>query len=194
MKLNVTASLIRKMAAIVVAVPAWGWGQVSVVPSTGIAPAFPKADAELARQVKPPSRNWLRDANDDTERFRRIEAQAGAGDQEMQTIAHRLEALHGAIQKEHWDLGIYHLEKLRGGLTVAAMKRPTRTQNMEAVFLDSGAYKSMHDALVAKNAERSRAQFESLRQACMACHAAEKIAFINGSEVFGRLASFPAGR
>lgn len=164
--------------------------QVSVVPTTGIAPRFPKADAELTKQTKPPSRQWLMDANDDSERFRRIELWGGAGDLEMQDIAHRLEELHAAIQKQNWDLGIYHLEKIRNRMTVAGMKRPTRTENMEAVFLDSGIYKSMHDALTSRNIEKARSAFRNTRQACMACHAAEKLGFINDSAVFRRVESF----
>jgi hypothetical protein len=60
--------------------------QVNVVPATGIAPCFPKADAELAKQAKPPSRRWLMDANDDTERMRRLELWGGAGDLDMIVI------------------------------------------------------------------------------------------------------------
>lgn len=165
--------------------------QVSVVPPTGIAPRFPKADADLAKQTKPPSRKWLLDANDEAERMRRIELWGGAGDLEMQDIAHRLEELQTAIQKESWDLGIYHLEKIRGRMVVAAIKRPTRTQNMEAVFLDSGVYQAMHDALTSKNTVRARSAFLDTRQACMACHAAEKLGFVNDSAVFKRLESFP---
>ncbi len=164
--------------------------QVSVVAATGIAPRFPKADSELAKQTKPPSRKWLLDANDDSERLRRIELWAGAGDLEMQDISHRFEELYDAIKKESWDLGIYHLEKMRGRMIVAGIKRPTRTQNMEDVFLESGIYKSMHDALTSKSGERARTAFQNTRQACIACHAAEKLAFINESAVFRRVESF----
>jgi hypothetical protein len=164
--------------------------QVSVVPVTGIAPRFPRGDAELAKQAKPPSRRWLTDANDDAERMRRLELWGGAGDLEMQDIANRLQELHNAIERENWDLGIYHLEKMRGRMLVAAIKRPTRTQNLEDVFLDSGTYTAMHNALTSKNAERSRAMFENTRLACMACHTAEKLTFINDSTIFKRVASF----
>lgn len=68
-------------------------------------------------QTKPPSRNWLRDANDDNERFRRIEAWGGAGDLEMQDIAHRMEELRAAIQMENWNRGIYQWEKIHGCLS-----------------------------------------------------------------------------
>ncbi|MEQ1536235.1 MAG: hypothetical protein ABL923_10190 [Burkholderiaceae bacterium] len=164
--------------------------QVSVVPSTGIAPRFPKADGELGKQTKPPSRKWLLDANDDVERMRRIELWAGAGDLEMQDIAHRFEELHSALQKGNWDLSIYHLEKIRGRMTVAGIKRPTRTQNMEEVFLDSGVYKSMHDSLTGKNIEQARIAFQNARSACMTCHTAEKLGFINDSTVFKRTEAF----
>lgn len=182
----------RIVIALAVVLSGVASAQVSVVPATGIAPRFPKADAELAKQVKPPSRNWLRDANDEPERMRRIEMWAGAGDLEMQDIAHRMEELHAAIQAESWDMGIYQLEKIRGRMTVAGIKRPTRTQNMEAIFLDSGVYQSMHDALKAKDGAQARVEFLRTRDACMACHVAEKIGFINGSAVFQRVTQFPA--
>jgi hypothetical protein len=179
------------LAALISCAAATCTAQVSVVPATGIAPRFPKADSELAKQVKPPSRKWLLDANDDAERMRRLELWGGAGDLEMQDIAHRLEELHSAIQKQNWDLGVYHLEKMRSRMIVAGIKRPTRTQNLEDVFLDSGVYKAMHDALTGKNPDQARTAFQNTRQACMACHAAEKLAFINDSAVFKRLESFP---
>lgn len=161
--------------------------QVSVVPSTGIAPRFPQADTELARQSKPPSRRWLRDANDDSERFRRIELWAGAGDLEMQDIAHRLEELQAAIRQRNWDMGIYQWEKIRNRMTVAAIKRPTRTQNLEAIFFESGVYQALHDALSAHNGEQAQAGLLAAREACMACHIAERVGFINRSAVFGRI-------
>jgi hypothetical protein len=182
----------RIVIALVVVSSGLAGAQVSVVPATGIEPRFPKADAELAKQVKPPSRNWLRDANDDAERMRRIELWAAAGDLEMQDIAHRMEELHAAIEAESWEMGIYQLEKIRGRMILAAIKRPTRTQNMEAIFLDSGVYQSLHTALKAKDGAQARAGFLQARDACMACHIAEKLGFINGSAVFKRVAQFPA--
>jgi hypothetical protein len=181
------------LAVVVLSLAALSAGaQVSVVPSTGIAPQFPKLDPELAKQTKPPSRNWLRDANDDSERFRRIELWAGAGDQEMHEIAARMRELSAALQRESWDMAVFQLEKIRGRMVVAMTKRPVRTQNMEALFFDSGAYSGLHDALTAKDVQRARAGFTRVRSACMACHAAEKLAFINESAVFRELEALPA--
>lgn len=162
------------------------------MPSTGIPPKHTKLDPELARQSKPPSRNRLRDADDDSERFRRIELWAAAGDQEMHEIGARIRELHAAIQRESWEMAIFQLEKIRGRTIVAMTKRPVRTQNMEAIVFDSGVYKDLHNSLTSKNVQRARAEFMRTRAACMACHAAEKISFINESAVFQDIAEFPA--
>jgi hypothetical protein len=166
----------------------------SVVKPTGNAPRFPKAYKQLANQSKPPSGRWLLDANDDTERFRRIQIVAGGSDMQMMAIAHRYEELHGAIQKNNWEMGVYHWEKLRDYMNIMAMKRPVRTQNLEDLFLYSGVWQSMHDALMSRDARKMRAQFQSVRQACMACHVAENVGFMNDSSVFARTASFPDTR
>lgn len=161
---------------------------------TSNAPRFPKAYKELQKQTKPPSNNWLLDANDDTERFRRLQVAASGTDIPMWEIAYRYEELYVAIQRNNGEMGMYHWEKLRDRLNTAAMKRPARTQNIEGMFFDNGTWKSMHDALVSKSPEKMRAQFQVVRQMCMACHIAERVGFLNDSSVFKRTESFaPSG-
>jgi cytochrome c1 len=163
----------------------------SVVQPTGNTPRFPKTYKDLEKQTKPPSNNWLLDANDDTERFRRLQVVAGGTDIPMWEIAHRYEELYVAIQNNNWEMGVYHWEKLQDRLNTAGMKRPARTQNIEGMFLDSGVWKSMHDALTSRDAGSMRTQFQVVRQACIACHIAEKVGFLNDSSVFKRTESFP---
>jgi hypothetical protein len=162
----------------------------SVVQPTGNTPRFPKAYKALETQIKPPSNNWLLDANDDTERFRRLQVVAGGTDLPMWEIAHRYEELYVAIQNSNWEMGVYHWEKLQDRLNTAAMKRPARTQNIEGMFLDNGVWKSMHDALTSRDPGRMRKQFQIVRQTCIACHVAEKVGFLNDSSVFTRTKSF----
>ena len=162
-----------------------------VAKPTGNAPRFPKAYKQLRQQTKPPSSSWLLDANDDTERFRRIQVAAGGSDAQMFQVAHRYEEVYVAIQKNNSEMGIYHWKKLRDYMNVMAMKRPGRTQNLEDIFLESGVWQSMHDALSSKDPEKMRAQFQVVRQTCMACHIAEEVGFMNDSSVFSRTASFP---
>jgi len=166
----------------------------TVVQPTGNAPRFPKAYKELEKQTKPPSNNWLLDANDDTERFRRLQLVAGGTDIPMWEITYRYEELYVAIQKSNWEMGVYHWDKLRDRMNTAAMKRPARTQNIEGMFLDSGVWQSMRDALTSREPARMQEQFQIVRQICMACHVAEKVGFLNDSSVFKRTESFAPGK
>jgi hypothetical protein len=163
----------------------------SVVPPTGNTPRFPRAYKDLEKQTRPPSNNWLLDANDDTERFRRLQVVAGGTDIPMWEIAHRYEEVYVAIQNNNWEMGVYHWEKVQDRMNAAGMKRPARTQNIEGMFFDNGVWKSMHDALTSRDPGRMRTQFQAVRQACMACHLAEKVGFLNDSSVFKRTESFP---
>lgn len=163
----------------------------SAVPSTGTPPRFPKAYKDLANQTKPPSNNWLLDANDDTERFRRLQVVMSGTDVPMWEITYRYEELFVAIQKNNWEMGIYHWDKLRDRMNTSGMKRPGRTQNIEGMFLDSGVWQSMRDALAAKSPEKVREQFMIVRQVCMACHDAERVGFLNDSSALKRTESFP---
>lgn len=164
----------------------------SVVKPTGNPARFPEADKKLADQTKPPSGNWLLDANDDTERFRRLQVVASGTDVPMWEIANRFEELYVAIGKGNWEMGVYHLEKLRDRMNTAGMKRPTRTQNLEGMFLKSGVYQGMHDALTSKEPARMRSEFARMRSVCMGCHAAENVGFLNDSAVFKRTEAFAA--
>jgi hypothetical protein len=177
-------------AAVLCVAASVAFGQ-SVVQPTGNAPRFPKAYKDLEKQTRPPSNNWLLDANDDAERFRRLQVVAGGTDIPMWEITHRYEELFVAIQSNNWEMGVYHWEKVQDRLNTAGMKRPARTQNIEGMFLDSGVWRSMHDALTSKDPARMRTQFQAVRQACMACHVAERVGFLNDSSVFKRTESFP---
>ncbi|MFZ3041293.1 MAG: hypothetical protein WA108_05790 [Thiobacillus sp.] len=162
----------------------------SVVKPTGNAPQFPKAYKDLAKQTKPPSNNWLLDADNDTERFRRLQVVMSGTDIPMWEIGYRYEELYVAIQKNNPEMGLYHWNKIRDRMNTSAMKRPTRTQNIEGMFLESGVWESMRDALKSKSSERMRDEFMVVREVCIACHVAENLGFLNDSSSFKRTKSF----
>jgi hypothetical protein len=152
---------------------------------------LPKGVRGLADgQTKPPSANWLLDAKDDQERFRRIQILAGGTDQQMWQIGYRYQQVYQAIADEKWELGRHHWTKLRDVLNVALMKRPNRTPNAEAIFLDT-QWEQLEEALEAKRADKAREAFLEERSSCMACHVAEKMAFLNDTPIFRDTASFP---
>lgn len=156
---------------------------------------LPKGIAGLMEgQAKPPSANWLLDAKDDAERFRRLQIFAGGTYEQMWQIGYRYEQVHRAITDENWDLAAHHWTKLRDVFNIALMKRPNRTPNAEALFLDEN-WRVLDAALKAKDAAKARDVFVSVeRQACLSCHIAEGMEFLNNTPLFRNTASFPAKR
>ena len=105
---------------------------------------FPSGIRGLAAgQDKPPSGNWLLDARTDEERFRRLQVYSGGTDQQMWQMGYRYEQVYRAIVDQNWQLGTYHWGKLRDVFNVALMKRPNRTPNAAAMFLNKTGGSSM---------------------------------------------------
>lgn len=146
-----------------------------------------------AGQAQPPSPNWLLDAKDDTERFRRIQIYAGGTHEQMWQVGYRYEQIYQAIIDENWALGEHHWGKLRDVLNVALMKRPNRTPNAEAILLDS-TWQPLYDALKAENVKQARQAFLAARGSCMACHISERMEFLNNTPIFRDTADFPSQR
>jgi hypothetical protein len=156
----------------------------------GAAPRLPKGIPRLEEgQANPPSANWLLDAKDDRERFRRIQIYAGGTHEQMWQIGYRYQQVYHAIVDENWELGLHHWTKLRDVLHVALMKRPNRTPNAEAMFLDN-TWERLESALQSADAADARESFLLERETCMACHVAEQMPFLNDSPIFRDTASF----
>lgn len=143
-----------------------------------------------AGQAQPPSANWLLNAKDDQERFRRIQIFSGGTYEQMWQIGYRYQQVYHAIIDENWELGAYHWTKLRDVLNIALMKRPNRTPNAEAIFLDA-AWQRLDAALKTKDPTQARQAFLTERSTCMACHAAENLPWLNNTPIFRDTESFP---
>lgn len=157
------------------------------VPTTAVPPRHPR-DIKL-EQRKPPSNNWLPDADTDTDRFRRLQISLRGFDQPMWEVGHRYQAVYDAVKDGNHALADYHWDKVKVTIQTGLMKRSARTQNSEGMFLD-GAWKEMNEAIKSKNQERIEKQFGNVRQVCMACHVAEKVPFMNETPLFRNTASF----
>ena len=169
-----------------------GGGWMAAVAQTTEASRFPSGIPGLVDgQDEAPSNRWLLGARDDDERFRRLQIYAGGTDQQMWQIGYRYEQVYRAIIDENWELGAHHWGKLRNVFNVALMKRPNRTPNAEALFLDND-WQRLAGALAAGDAAEARETFLQERQACIVCHVAEGFDFINQTPMFEETAAFPA--
>lgn len=76
----------------------------------------------------------------------------------------------------HWD-------KIRTTIKGGLMKRPKRRANAEALFLGE-PWTHMLEALESRDPTRIGPAFAQAKAACMACHAAEQVPFINDQPLF----------
>ena len=143
------------------------------------------------QQSKPASKNWLRDADSDAERFRRIEINERGFAQAMADVGSRFGEFHHAVSVGGYALALYQWERIADAINAGLMRRPGRTRNAEGMFLN-GPWKQMHTALSSGDRTRIATEFENARQACMACHVAEGKPFLNDGSVFRRTAALPA--
>jgi hypothetical protein len=136
------------------------------------------------------SDNWLLDAKDDTERFQRIQQMFGGFSMAMQLVGERYDRVYDAITDGNYDLATYHWKKIKETIELGALRRPARAANAETIFL-KGPWVAVSEALTAQNKVKAREQFLMARSACMACHVAEKVPFMNDQPKFRRTAKFP---
>lgn len=150
------------------------------------------AGPSMAGAEQPPktSDNWLLDAKDDTERFRRIQQMFGGFSMSMQLVGERYDRTFDAVTDGNFDLAAYHWKKIRETIELGYLRRPAREANASAVFL-KGPWVSVSEALASKDRVKAKEQFLLARSACMACHVAEKVAFMNDQPKFRRTAAFP---
>lgn len=84
---------------------------------------------------------------------------------------------------ENWVLAAYHWHKIRATIEGGLMKRPERRANAEALFLGE-TWNGMHEALESRDSAGIGPAFARTKGACMACHAAEQVSFINDQPLF----------
>lgn len=151
---------------------------------------LPACSSEPERSGKPASPNdWLLSAKDDEARFDMLQKQLRGFDQPMWEVGERFERLHGALLRGNHPLAVYHWEKIKTTIENGIVKRPKRAANAKALFLDP-VWADVDAALKVNDANKAWAAFDRAKAACMACHVAEKVEFMNDQPVFD-LASPP---
>lgn len=140
--------------------------------------------AEPEQTKKPDSPNdWLLSAEDDSARFELLQKQLRGFDQPMWEVGERFERLHTALQRGNNALASYHWEKIKVTIENGIAKRPKRAANAKALLLDS-IWADVDAALKSDDAGKAWPAFERAKAACMACHVAEKVEFMNDQPVF----------
>lgn len=135
------------------------------------------------------SKHWLLDAGSDEERFRRLEEYLGGFSQVMREVGFRYRYTYLAITDGNHELAEYHWDKIGSAIIKGYLKRPARRENAEQ-FLN-GEWQALNASLKSGDANRIRADFKRARKACMECHKAEDVGFLNEQGLFRDTAEFP---
>ncbi|MCH8544939.1 MAG: hypothetical protein LAT61_15355 [Alcanivorax sp.] len=142
---------------------------------------------------------WLLEQDSHAARFEQLESYLGGFSSAMWETGHRYDIVYAAIADGNYALADYHWQKIRSAIRNGYTKRPARQANADALFLD-GAWGELASALeTAKesakenengNGAEVRDAFMVARSACMACHVAEDVPFMNDQKMFRDTDSF----
>ena len=146
---------------------------------------FLAATAVLIFTLPVQADDWLIDADEDT-RAERLSSYLGGFSAAMWEVGNRWERMAWAIQDDNFELARYHWDKIGDAIRGGYMKRPARQANADAMFLD-GIWTKYLKTLQSGDGEAIRMQFDQARDACMACHVAEDVAFMNRQPMFTEL-------
>lgn len=146
--------------------------------------------AQADPSEKPKADGWLTGAETDAVRVERLERYLRGFDQPMWEVGERFEHVEQALRDKNWALADYHWDKIKVTIEGGLMKRPKRRANAQALFLGE-PWEQFDQALKSGDASRISTSFNRAKGACMACHAAEKVGFINDQPLFRRLQPQP---
>jgi citrate synthase len=145
--------------------------------------------AQAAEKNKP-GKHWLHEAENDTERFTRLETYLRGFDQPMWEVGHRYEIVYEAIVDKNYELASYHWGKIKTTIKNGYLKRPARKSSADSMFLNSDVWSSLDVALRGSDHKKITAAFSVSRKTCMACHVVEKVPFMNDQKLFRQTSTF----
>jgi mono/diheme cytochrome c family protein len=143
--------------------------------------ANPGGSASRAEELS--QNDWLLRAENDEARFRLLQKQLRGFDQPMWEVGERFEQLHDALRRENYELAVYHWDKIKTAIENGVAKRPARGASARGLFLGE-LWTDVRAGLESADNKKAWDAFEKARSACLACHQAEKVGFMNRQAVF----------
>jgi len=157
------------------------------------APASWAEEDGLPEVPQTQSNDWVLEAPSPDERFQRLQMQLRGFDAAMFEVGQRFQATYEAVQDGNLELARYQWEHIGLVIRFAHMRRPARRENAEKLFLQ-GLWPEVDRAFAGTDQPAAAAAFARAREACMACHVAEHVPFMNDQAMFRRTAQPPVRR
>ena len=139
--------------------------------------------AVAAEESTHQSKHWITEAPSDSVKDQRIEKYLRGFDQPMWEVGERYGSIVQAIKDQNFDLAAYHWDKIKVTIENGLMKRPARRQNAEAILLNN-TWAEVKNDFTSRDLTKAKQGLVKAKAACMACHAAENVTFINNQPLF----------
>jgi cytochrome c553 len=94
--------------------------------------------------------------------------------------------MYTALNRNNVELATYQWEKIRTTIENGMMKRPKRAKNAQSLFLEK-VWPDVLTDLKSGDLVKAKQGFNKAKTACMSCHAAEQVGFMNNQPVFDLL-------
>jgi hypothetical protein len=144
------------------------------------------ASATVCADTDNKPEGWLFNVKTDTERFELLQDYLGGFSKSMWEVGARYSEIYGALERENYDLALYHWDKIRDTIRAGYLKRPARQPNADKILLDKTWY-GVREAFASRDRVTAWGGFGVARAACMACHNAEDVPFMNNRALFEML-------
>lgn len=129
--------------------------------------------------------DWLLNAPDDTARFKLIQQQARGFSASMNEVGRRYDALYDALGDKNFELAAYQWQKIKEVIQGGYTRRPKRQANADAILIQK-LFEPVLADFKSSDPAKAWTAFAQVRGACMACHEAEKVGFMNNQPLFRR--------
>jgi cytochrome c556 len=130
-----------------------------------------------AQMPNPPQAGgWLKSLPQEKQ-IEAIDRQLRGFDMAMFEVNYRYTEMYFAGIEGNWDYALYTGEKIAWAVQNGFERRPKRRANAEELFFKE-AYPKVLDAIRKKDIALFKERVDVLRNACNACHTAEKVGFI----------------
>lgn len=128
-------------------------------------------------------RDWLINEKDERERLILLQNYLRGFSVTMWEVGERYKHIYSSLQDENYDLAIYHWKEIGKSIKSGYMKRPGRQANSDAMFMNS-LYGDVLESFESRDIKKAWKGFSAGRNACMACHNAENIPWMNNQPLF----------
>jgi hypothetical protein len=124
----------------------------------------------------PKASGWLKKM-EPAQQIDAIDRQFRGFDMAMFEVGYRYGEMYFAGIEGNWDYALYTGEKIAWAIQNGYERRPARRANAEQIFFKE-TYPQVLDAIRKKDSALFKQRVDALRNACNACHAAERVPFI----------------